>query len=83
LSPAAFDALFRRKQEAERRAFLRSGIIAAAIYNANPFRGQDAKPVSPLEFVPGERPESRQTLAEQIAAVTAAFKCGPGKRKRV
>jgi len=61
---------------------LRSGIIAAAIYNASPFRGKDANLVSPLEFIPGEKPETRQTLQEQIAAVTAAFKCGPAKVKR-
>jgi len=72
-----FDALLTRKQEHHKRACYYSGIVAAAIYNANPFRSKNAEPVSPVDFIPGER--KRQSLAEQVKAVTAAFKCGPGK----
>jgi hypothetical protein len=74
-----FDSLLLRKCEAEKRAYLRAGIIAASIFNANPFRGKDARPVDPLDFVPGGKPaEPRaQTAQEQARVLTEIFGCGP------
>jgi hypothetical protein len=81
LNPAAFDALLSRKWESEKRSFLRAGIVAAAIYNANPFRDKNAKAVNPLDFVPDDKPKGNQ-LEAQIKAVSAAFGCGPGKPEK-
>jgi hypothetical protein len=56
--------------------------VAAAVYNANPFRAADSKPVSPLDFLPeAERRklEPPQWLDEQIATLTSIFGCGPSK----
>ena len=78
LSPAALDELLSRKWEGEKREFLRSGIVAAAIYNANPFRDKNAKAVNPLDFVPDDKPKDNQ-LEAQIKAVSAAFGCGPAR----
>jgi len=43
-----------------------AGIVAAAFYNANPFRDKNSRTVSPLEFVPGENPQE-QSPKEQYA----------------
>lgn len=66
---AMFDALLKRKQEATKRGFLYAGIVAAAIYNANPFRGAGAKLVNPLDFVPDydRKPAPAQTREQQLA----------------
>ena len=48
--------------------------MAAAFYNANPFREKNARTVSPLEFVPGENPQEQSPkeqfdmLARMVAA---------------
>jgi hypothetical protein len=44
--------LLARKKAAENHARLNAGIIAAAVYNAAPFGGENRKAVSPLDFVP-------------------------------
>jgi hypothetical protein len=59
---------------------LYSGIVAAAIWNANPFRKEGSPPVSPLDFVPDEkRDRGPQTLDEQVRFLTEVMGCGPGK----
>lgn len=62
----------------------RAATVAAAVYNANPFREKGSDPVDPVDFVPAyrrRREEARrpQTLDEQIAVLTAVMGCGPGK----
>jgi len=75
-----FDGLLERKREQDKLAFLQAGIVAASIYNANPFRGQGAKAVDPLDFVPGYQKQTRQqTVAEQVQALTRIMGCGPKK----
>jgi hypothetical protein len=74
--------LLDRRAARERLAHYRAGIVAAAIYNANPFRDSKAKAVSPLDFLaPAERRafERPQTIDEQIEVLTAVMGCGPGK----
>jgi hypothetical protein len=57
---------------------LRAGTVAAAIYNANPFRSSDSRPISPTEFVPSlRRQEAPQSLDEQIRVLSEVFGCGP------
>lgn len=62
---------------------LYAGVVAAEIWNANPYRGENAKYISPLDFVPDSTrlaaKAKPQTLAEQIAVLTQIFGCGPGK----
>jgi hypothetical protein len=44
------------------RGDLQAGVVAATVVNANPYRGKDARPVTPDEFVPdwdGSRRERR------------------------
>ncbi len=53
-----YDALLRRKQMEMNHERLNAGIIAAAVYNAAPFQGEERKTVSPLEFVPQWKQES-------------------------
>ena len=81
LTSVEFEALLDRRTEERNRAQLNAGIVAAAICNA--FRGQDSKPVSPIDFVPdykekAQRPQ--QTLEEQIAILTKIMGTGPGRR---
>ena len=77
---AQFDALLDRKREQDKLAFLQTGMVAAAIYNANPFRGQGAKAVDPLDFVPGYQKQNRQqTVDEQVQTLTRIMGCGPKK----
>jgi hypothetical protein len=73
-------ALLDRRGARERLAQYRAGLVAAAIYNANPFRDSKAKPVSPLDFLPpAERRaiERPQSIEEQIEILTAVMGCGP------
>lgn len=58
---------------------LYAGVIAAEIWNANPFRKEGSPPVSPLDFVPKSRTEiaAAQSLDEQIRILTIAMGCGP------
>jgi hypothetical protein len=61
-----------------------AGIVAAAVYNANPFRKAGAKMANPGDFAPErkrlrEEPGEAQTEEQQIAILTAIFGCGPGK----
>ena len=45
------------------RGDLQAGVVSATVVNANPYRGKDAKPVSPDEFVPdwdGSRRERKE-----------------------
>jgi len=80
LCPATFDALLTRKGEEHKRNCYYAGLVAASVYNANPFREKNSKEVSPLDFMPGERPIKRQTVQEAVAAMTRAFGCGPKKK---
>ncbi|HZP31882.1 MAG TPA: hypothetical protein VFB23_00870 [Candidatus Acidoferrales bacterium] len=70
-----FDALVERHNEAHRRAMIAAGTIAAAIYNANPFRGENARILGPLDFVPGFSPpaEDSQSLDDQVELLTKFF----------
>jgi hypothetical protein len=64
-----------------------AGTIAAAVFNANPFREKGSEAVSPLVFVPDyrakfkaeERREQQQSLDAQIRELTRVLGCGPGK----
>jgi hypothetical protein len=76
-TPGTFHEMLTRKQAAHKRACFYSGIVAAAVYNANPYRSKNAEPVSPVDFMPSEGRKS-MSLAEQIRVVAAALKCGPG-----
>lgn len=80
LTLGLLDALLNRQVEREKREYLRAGIVAAAIYNANPFRGKNSKAVSPLDFVPsfGEV-QKKAGIREQVQALTEIFGCGPSK----
>ncbi len=78
LTPAMFEALLLRKHEDHKRRCFYAGLTAAAVYNANPFRGKDAKAVSPLDFRPSDKAAKAQCLKEQIAVFTVALGCGPG-----
>ena len=79
-----FDALLERHREADRRAQICAGIVAAAIYNAAPFRKENAPLINPLDFVPDFRKKTADTsrgmtLDQMIEACTSIFGCGPGK----
>jgi hypothetical protein len=78
-----FEELLDRHLEEHRRRMLYAGVVAAEIWNANPYRGENAKYISPLDFVPDSTrlaaKAKPQTLAEQIAVLTQIFGCGPGK----
>ena len=52
LTVATFEALLARRSAQYNRERLNAGIVAAAIYNANPFRGENSKNVLPIDFVP-------------------------------
>ena len=82
LCPATFDALLMRRYEEHKRACYYAGLVAASVYNANPYRDRAAKAVSPVDFMPGERVAKPQTLKDVVAAMTRAFGCGPGRVKR-
>lgn len=60
---------------------LYAGVVAAAFYNANPFRGKDSPTISPADFVPDYKrlreAEQPQSLEEQIAILTKVMGCGP------
>lgn len=62
---------------------LYAGVVAAAVWNANPFGGEDRKAMSPLDFVPDlPRPEPTgitQSLDDQIKILTEVMRCGPGR----
>lgn len=83
MSLAQFDVLLDRHLAGRRHEQLLAGSVAAAVYNANPFRSADAKTLTPVDFFPSldSAPhETRpQTLEEQIAILTAVMGCGPGK----
>ncbi len=77
LSEAQLDALLERRIEFYRRT---TGTVAAAIYNANPFRGKDSDPISAFDFFPGAKPRARtQSVDEQIRVLTSVMGVGPGK----
>jgi hypothetical protein len=75
LSYCLFDALLKRKEEEERKRYIHTGILAAAIINFSGNRSGD--PVDPLDFVPGtEKKEldlSKMSPKEQRAALGAMF----------
>jgi hypothetical protein len=82
LTLGLFDALLDRHLEAHRRRMLYAGVVAAEIWNANPFGSADRKAISALDFVPDlapKRGELPQTLDQQIKILTAVMGCGPGK----
>jgi hypothetical protein len=79
-----FDALLDRHLEDHRRRMLYAGVVAAELWNASPYRGADAKYISPLDFVPDrklKKPDSSvdQSMQQQIEILTAIMGCGPGK----
>lgn len=53
LNPALFQALLNRKQEQDKKEFLQTGMIAAAVINFS--AGHPEKPVSVMDFVPGHK----------------------------
>lgn len=59
------------------QGFLRAGIIASTIVNANPFRGKNSKSVSPMDFVPRFIPdevkdkERKQKVIDSLSAWVA------------
>ena len=76
-----FEALLERRREEQRTDFIVAGVVAAAIYNANPFRGKDAKAVGPLDFVPeylkGKGSgEKRQSIRQQVAVLAGMLRPG-------
>jgi len=66
LTLGQLEKLLLRRRDSIKREFLMAGIVAAAFYNANPFRYKNSRTVSPLEFVPGENPQE-QSPKEQYA----------------
>jgi hypothetical protein len=66
-----------------------AGTVAAAVFNANPFREKGSQLISPLDFIPAARPpveekrDQRQSLEDQIRILTSAFGCGPEKPARI
>jgi hypothetical protein len=83
LTPRMFHALLKRKQMADREAFLRTGMIASAVINYS--MGHPEKPVSPMEFVPGGEQKSKFDLRElspegQKAYIIDAFSSKKMKR---
>lgn len=83
LSLSQFQALLDRAEVEHKRAFLCSGIVAASIYNANPFRGKDAQAVDPREFIPGYKSPKDvmvQDWKEQVRIFSSIMGCGPGKK---
>jgi hypothetical protein len=69
-----FEALLDRSIEEQRRAQICAGIVAAAVFNANPFRGKHAKAVKPLEFVaedPRKREGEMDVEAQGLAFIAA------------
>lgn len=72
LTPALFEALLDRKVAAEKKEFLQTGILAAAIIN---YAGRihEGQPVNPLAFVPNHEEKvddiSKLPPDQQAAAV--------------
>lgn len=62
--------------------FLQAGIVASMVYNM--FRGKDDKPLTPLDFIPGEKNKTKQqTQAEQANMLKNFFgKAARTGRKR-
>jgi hypothetical protein len=84
LTLGLFDGLLDRHLEAHRRSMLYAGVVAAELWNASPYRGEKAKYISPLAFVPElasrkKHDHSSQSLDDQIKILTAVMRCGPGK----
>jgi hypothetical protein len=52
MTPARFFDLYKRKNEKDRHTWLRTGIIAASIYNYSMCRGQNSKAHSAEDYVP-------------------------------
>ncbi|HEX4381232.1 MAG TPA: hypothetical protein VH022_14415 [Candidatus Acidoferrum sp.] len=70
-----------RQIEADLRRQRDAGTVAAAVFNANPFRG-DGPALTSIDFVPEYQKRvaanrGEQTIDEQIAFFSAAFGCGP------
>jgi hypothetical protein len=70
LTISMFEALLDRKMASNNREKLNAGIVAASIYNANPFRGEDAKVASPLDFVPELRDKQEQYQGPDLTQMT-------------
>ncbi len=82
MTPAMLDALLDRHLEAHRGRMMAAGTVAAAVYNAAPFRERGARLVEPMDFVPKRPTEEKtdeQSLDEQISILTAVMGCGPTK----
>jgi hypothetical protein len=81
MTPAMLYALAECQFEAHRRYMMGAGTVAAAVYNAAPFRDRTAKLVDPMDFVPKKHQakQREQTLEEQIAVLSAVMGCGPDK----
>jgi hypothetical protein len=59
LSFDEFHVLLKRHQEAEERAFFRTGIICSVIANVN--RGKNTKAYKPKDFMP-KKPDNRDMI---------------------
>lgn len=70
LTPRLFAALLDRKQESERAQNLRAGLIAASIYNANPYRKQGSPAIKPEDFF-GRRRSSMEEMLAKFSAMAA------------
>lgn len=69
------EALLDRRVEEHKRGFLMAGIVAAAVYNSNPFREKGAKVFEAVDFVPGyQKRDAVQGPREQAVMLRAIFK---------
>jgi hypothetical protein len=72
--------LLERKIESYRQT---SGMISATVVNANPFRRENARHLTPFDFFPGPvKRTPQQSVEEQIAILTKVMGVGPGKPGR-
>jgi hypothetical protein len=81
---AQFESLLDRAIESQRRQQICAGIVAAAVFNANPFRGKNSHSVSPLDFI-AEDPRKREHemhVEAQGQAFIAAFSAIAGKNMK-
>jgi hypothetical protein len=52
---------------------LRAGVVAAAVYNANPFRGSGARTVHAEDFVPDTEAQREPTEEEKLEGFKQFF----------
>ena len=75
LTPGLLEALLDRKQAESKQDYFRTGLISAAVINTS--MAAPKRPVSALDFVPGEKPKekdlSTMTGEEAEAEILAQF----------